>query len=101
LNYLEQYTSGAAQKIVVGLSYLDPETGYKAALRELNEKCGDKERIVNAFITKALSWAPIRPDNPKELNRFGPIGAHDNAIVYIALFVLLYICMFLHSLGVE
>jgi hypothetical protein len=29
LNYLEQYTSGDAQKIVIGLSYLDAETGYR------------------------------------------------------------------------
>ena len=52
-----------------GLSYLDPETGYKAALRKLNAKYVDQEIIVNAFITKVLSWTPIRSYNPKELDR--------------------------------
>jgi hypothetical protein len=69
INYLEQYTSGEARDIVIGYSYLDSKKGYAAAIKELDEKYGDQDVIVNAFIAKALSWAPIKPDNPKELDR--------------------------------
>ena len=70
INYLEQYTSGEARDIVIGYSYLDSHKGYEAAIKELDYKYGDQDIIVNAFIAKALSWAPIKPDNPKELDRF-------------------------------
>jgi len=71
LNYLEQYTSGEAKQIVIGNSYMDAQKGYDTAVKELDEKYGNQDIIVNGFITKAVSWAPIKPDNPKELERFG------------------------------
>ena len=49
---------------------IDSHKGYEAAIKELDDKYGDQDIIVNAFIAKALSWAPIKPDNPKELDRF-------------------------------
>ena len=55
LDYLEQYTTGDANKIVNGYSYLKPETGYNTALKELEDRYGDPNIIVNAFVTKALS----------------------------------------------
>ena len=81
LNYLEQYTSGEPRQIVIGFSYLDAEKGYKAAIRELDERYGDQEITVQAFFTKALSWTPIKADNPKELDRFAVfLSECDNAI---------------------
>ena len=70
LNYLEQYTRGEAQQIVIGFSYLDAAKGYTAAMQELAEKYGDQDIIVNAFLNKALSWPPVKADNPRELDRF-------------------------------
>jgi hypothetical protein len=70
MNYLEQFTSGEAQNIVIGLSYLDARIGYSAALKELEDRYGDQELMVGAYISEALSWVPIKSDNPKELDRF-------------------------------
>ena len=49
----------------------DAQKGYDSALKELNEKYGDDEVVVNHFISKALSWPTIKYDNPVELDRFG------------------------------
>jgi hypothetical protein len=70
LNYLEQFTTGEANKIVVGFSYLDAEKGYNAALREFEDRYGDVDIVVNAFVKKALSWPTIKHDNPKALDEF-------------------------------
>jgi hypothetical protein len=70
LNYLEQYTTGEANRIVSGFSYLDAEKGYCAALQELQDRYGDPEVIVNAFIRKALAWPQIRADQPKAIDEF-------------------------------
>ena len=71
LNFLEQYTTGEAQQIVISFSYLDPQTGYDAALRELENRYGDQDVIVDQYIKKVLSWPTIRHDKPKDLDRFG------------------------------
>jgi len=68
LNFLEQYTSGDARKIVVGYSY--STNGYSLALNELERRYGDPEILVNAFVKKALSWSPIKSDEPKELDSY-------------------------------
>jgi hypothetical protein len=68
LNFLEQYTSGDARKIVVGYSY--STNGYILALKELERRYGDPEILVNAFVKKALSWSQIKPDEAKELDSY-------------------------------
>ena len=71
LNFLEQFTTGEPNRIVVGYSYLDATKGYHAALQEMEDRYGDPDVIINAFIKKALSWPTIKPDNPKALDDFG------------------------------
>ena len=81
LNYLEQYTTGDAHKIVTGYSYLNSEKGYKAALRELELKYGDVDVIVNAFVKRAISWPTIKGDNAKALDDFAMFLAEcENAV---------------------
>ena len=70
MNYLEQYTTGSANKIVVGYSYMRAEKGYKAAMKELDERFGDEDFVVSAFVKKALNWPVIKADNPKGLDEF-------------------------------
>jgi hypothetical protein len=53
LNFLEQYTIGEAHRIVVGLSYLEADVGYRAAMKELEERYGDPEVVVNPFLELA------------------------------------------------
>ncbi len=80
LMYLEQYTTGEPQQIVIGYSYLKAD-GYSKALSELDRRYGDQDIIVSAFITKALSWGQIRGDDPKELDRFSIFLAEcENAV---------------------
>ena len=68
MNFLEQYTMGEPHKIVCGLSYLDASVGYAKALEEMNDRYGDFEVIVNAYIKRALSWPVIKAGNPKALD---------------------------------
>jgi hypothetical protein len=68
LSYLEHYTSGEPQRIVIGYSYLDAQRGYDAAMKELSEKYGDQDSIVSAYVNKALSRPSI--NNARELDRF-------------------------------
>ena len=70
MNYLEQYTSGDANKIVTCYSYLNAKQGYKAALKELDERYGDVNVIVNAYVQKALNWPIIKGDNAKALDQY-------------------------------
>ena len=71
LNYLEQYTTGEPQQIVIGYAYMDADKGYKAALSEFEKRYGDPDVTVSAFIQKALSWPIIKSDDPKEFDKFG------------------------------
>ena len=68
LHFLEQYTSGEAKRIVVGFSYC-PD-GYQLALKELDRRYGNPEILVKSFITKALTWPQIKPDDCKELDNY-------------------------------
>ena len=68
MNYLEQFTTGEANKVVCGYGYLDD--GYQAALEELAPKYGNPRVIVSSFIQKALDWPALRPDDPKGLDEY-------------------------------
>ncbi|XP_046346812.2 uncharacterized protein LOC124127462 [Haliotis rufescens] len=70
LNYLEQFTSGEVCNIVSSYGYLDAEQGYPAAIKELQQRYGNEDVIVNAFIQKALEWPYIRADNSKALDEY-------------------------------
>ena len=67
-NYLEQFTSGEAHRIVKGYGYLDSTVGYQAALRELEDRYGDNELIASSFIKKALKWPCVKPNDSKSLD---------------------------------
>ncbi|XP_074661512.1 uncharacterized protein LOC141914144 [Tubulanus polymorphus] len=70
LSYLEQYTTGAANKIVSGFSHLPAEVGYRAAMNELNDRYGDQETVANAYVKRALEWPSIKADNPAGLDEY-------------------------------
>ena len=71
MSYLEQCTTGEANRIVQGFSYLDATIGYNAAIKEFNERYGSNDVVANAFINKALNWPQVKGDNPKSLDDFG------------------------------
>ncbi|XP_050417786.2 uncharacterized protein LOC126831152, partial [Patella vulgata] len=70
LNFLDQFTSGEANKIVRSYSYLRADKAYDCALSQLQSRYGNSELIANAFIEKALHWPVIKSDNPKGLDDF-------------------------------
>ncbi|XP_071948974.1 uncharacterized protein [Antedon mediterranea] len=70
LQYLEQFTTGEAHRIVKGFSYLDADTGYPSAIKELTERYGDPEVIANAFVKKLYSWPVLRSSDSKSLDDF-------------------------------
>lgn len=70
INYLVQYTTDEPHKLVKGYSFMDATKGYKAAFKEMDERYGDNEIIVHAFIKKALNWPNIKNDSPKDLDAF-------------------------------
>jgi len=70
LNFLEQFTSGEAYKIVSSYAFLNAKVGYPSALRELAERYGDSETVATAFIQKALKWPSIKPNDSKSLDEY-------------------------------
>ena len=68
MNYLEQYTTGEANRIVSGFGYLD--NGYEAALKELKLRYGNPHVIACSYVDKALKWPVIRYDDAKGLDNF-------------------------------
>lgn len=49
---------------------MDAVVGYKAAMRELEDRYGDSEGIANAYIKKALDRPLIKGDDAKGLEEF-------------------------------
>jgi len=54
MNYLEQYTSGAAKRSVIGFSYLNARISYSTALKDIGDRYGVQELMVSAYISEAL-----------------------------------------------
>ena len=70
LNFLLQFTSGEANRIVTGYSHLNAEGGYNAALNEFEDRYGDPDVVAQAYVKKALGWHTIKPDNSKALDEY-------------------------------
>lgn len=70
LNFLLQFTSGEANRIVTGYSHLDAERGYLQALDELKDRYGDPDVVAQTYVKKALNWPAIKPDNSKALDSY-------------------------------
>lgn len=54
MSFLEQYTTGHANKIVNGYASLEARHGYRYAMQELKERYGDPNIIAESFINKAM-----------------------------------------------
>ena len=68
--FLEQCTTGEANRIVAWYSFLNADVGYPAAWKELLRRYGDVEVMANAYLKCLLNWQPIRHDDPKALDEF-------------------------------
>ena len=55
---------------MLGFTYLDAKSGYRAAIAELDERHGDMYVIVNAYVKRALNWPCIKADNAMALDDF-------------------------------
>ena len=71
LNYLVQFTAGEANKVVQGYAHLQADIGFNAAMKELERRYGDPQFIAHSYITKALNWDLVKPDDPQSLDEFG------------------------------
>ena len=58
-------TYGEAYRVVSGFSHM---IGDKAAMEQLEDRYGDNEVIVTAFIKKALEWSQVK--DSKMLDEF-------------------------------
>lgn len=70
LMYLEEYTSGLAQKIVNTYKCLPAAKGYKTALRELEERFGKEETIVRECLWKVINFPKIKDGDAEALELF-------------------------------
>ncbi|XP_063608232.1 uncharacterized protein LOC134782618 [Penaeus indicus] len=70
LNYLEQFTSGEAKERVQEFTSMNPERGYEAALKELEDCYGNNDVVAQAYIRKALDWPVIKGNDVKALDKF-------------------------------
>ncbi|XP_033099902.1 uncharacterized protein LOC117103452 [Anneissia japonica] len=70
MTYLEELTTGEANKVVCGFSHFPSEKAYQAAMDQLSDRYGDNEVIASTYIKKALEWPTIRPGEPKALDEY-------------------------------
>ena len=70
LNFLLEFTTGEANRIVIGNSHLDSKRGYKAVLQEFRDRYGDADIIAQSYVKKALDWPIIETEGAKALDSF-------------------------------
>ena len=76
LNYL-----GQPRDIVAGWLDVDPNMGYIAALRDLEELHHNEDVIVIAIVSKVLALLSIKADYPPDLSKFSIfLTEYDNAV---------------------
>ena len=71
LYYIEQYTKGEANAIVKSCMYGDDSAqALSKAKYLLQKKFGDKHRIMDSMVSKAVNWPDIKPEDKDELHRY-------------------------------
>ena len=70
LYYLDQQLEGEPKELIGGCIYMDPDVGYSTARKLLDAEYGDHFKVSMAYIDKALSWPPMKPDDGHSLKRF-------------------------------
>ncbi|XP_061159982.1 uncharacterized protein LOC133170834 [Syngnathus typhle] len=67
LYYLEQYTSGQSKELVRSCLHMSAGDGYAEAKRLLEYHYGDKIKLTNAYMEKAMNWSTIKAEDGKAL----------------------------------
>lgn len=70
LYYLEQYTSGQPRELVKNCLHMSAEKGYAEDKRFLEHNFGDKIKLTNEYMEKALDWRNIKPEDGKVLSKY-------------------------------
>ncbi|XP_071058619.1 uncharacterized protein [Pseudochaenichthys georgianus] len=71
LYFLEQYTRGQPLELVRSCQHMAHDRGYAKAKALLQEHFGNAQKIVSAYMEKALSWQPIRVEDVRALQAYG------------------------------
>ena len=71
MTFLLQFTTGEAHTIAAGYAHLDAQLGFNATWEEYNRRYGDPEVVAQSYVTKALDWPQIKPDDHCGLDCFG------------------------------
>ncbi|XP_061160072.1 uncharacterized protein LOC133170892 isoform X1 [Syngnathus typhle] len=67
LYYLEQYTSGQSKELVRSCLHMSAGDRYAEAKRLLEYHYGDKIKLTNAYMEKAMNWSTIKAEDGKAL----------------------------------
>ncbi len=70
LNFLMQFTTGEAHRIVSGYSHLNAERGYVAALEEMEERYGDVDVVAQAYVKRAMDWPVVKQGSARALDDY-------------------------------
>lgn len=70
LYYLQQYTKGQPRSLVTSFLHMDPTVGYMEAKKQLEFQFGNRFKIASAFMTKALNWPVIKPEDGTGLRSY-------------------------------
>ena len=78
LYFLEQFTIGEANRLV--RSCMSAPNGYKEARRLLDRKCGNKHRIVEAYMRRITEVPEIKGNDATGLHKFAVllVECHNN-----------------------
>ena len=67
LIYLDQYTSGKAQKLVRSCNHYDADIGYGKAKKLLLSEYGNEFKVAHAYIEKLDNWPVIKNEDAEAL----------------------------------
>ncbi|KAK6171655.1 hypothetical protein SNE40_018098 [Patella caerulea] len=67
LNYLAEYTSGEAFKLIGGNLHIPSIDNFNKAMAKLKEECGNPGAICTSYIVKLKDWEKIKPSDVKAL----------------------------------
>ena len=70
LNLLSQRLTGEAKSLVGGLLTNHTETAYLTAKAGLKDRYGNPSSVSQAFLDVLGDWPPIKPNQPRKLQRY-------------------------------
>ena len=82
LNYLIQFCTGTARKVIEQCVLLPPQVGYDRAIKQLSDRFGSKHMVAASYIAEIKQGPKVQPNNVEALLEFA--DSLDTAYVVLS-----------------